>query len=169
VKKDNEWIKAFHKHGLGDVKKAVQVADDALSWRQSMDINSEFMLLCFILFDSNYFNIFLKDLLKPGKLPFNEAMLADGGLFMRNKDKNGRPFCKIFVIICYYELKSSLDKNHQVHFRVKNYKKGKYPFEDNCKYIAYFLEKEYTFSLNKPIVLLFDMNGAGMSGAVIFL
>ncbi len=53
-----------------------------------------------------------------------------------------------------------------MHFRGKNYKKGKYPFEDNCKYIAYFLEKEYTFSLNKPIVLLFDMNGAGMSGAV---
>jgi hypothetical protein len=34
------------------------------------------------------------DLLKPDKLPFSKNLIEDGGLFKRNKDKDGRQFRK---------------------------------------------------------------------------
>ena len=76
INKNNDWIKAFHKHSLGDHNKSVDLVNETLKWRKRFGAN---------------------DLLKPGKLPFDKAMLADANMFMRNKDKNGRSICKIFI------------------------------------------------------------------------
>ena len=50
-----------------------------------------------------------------------------------------------------------------MHFSVKTHKKDNHPFNQIARFIAYFFEKNYTFSLNSPIVLLFDMTDAGYS------
>ncbi|RNA36026.1 motile sperm domain-containing 2 [Brachionus plicatilis] len=82
------------------------------------------------------------DFLTPGKLPFSESILEIGALFKRNKDKNGLTI---------------------LNFRTKTHRKGGYPHEELCKFVAYFFEKEYKFSLDEPIVLLFDMTDSGLS------
>lgn len=72
IRANNDWIKAFNKHSMGDFDKAVNMIDEVLIWRKEFGAN---------------------DLLVPGKLPFNESMLSLGALYMRNKEKNGRPLC----------------------------------------------------------------------------
>lgn len=39
VNKDNEWMKAFHKHGLEDHNKTVDVMDEILTWRKNFGAN----------------------------------------------------------------------------------------------------------------------------------
>ena len=116
----------------------------------------------------------LLDFLSTNKLPFNSELLKLGSIFKKNKDKNGYSLCNIengvfFVIsnkhliklndfICFIYCK--------VHFIVKTHKKGRFPHDEVCKFIAYFFETEYTFSLDKPLVLLFDMTDSGYSNTV---
>lgn len=80
------------------------------------------------------------DLLASDKYPFDEKLLLKGQLFFRNKDKNGYPI---------------------LFLRLKYYKKDQASAEQIQKFVAYFLEKAYTFSLNNPIVFCFDMTDAG--------
>ncbi|CAF0743075.1 unnamed protein product [Brachionus calyciflorus] len=84
------------------------------------------------------------ELLTPGKLPFNQKFLEMGIFFKRHKDRNGLPI---------------------LNFQVKCHVKGKYPQEEFFKYVAFFLEKEYKFNVEDPIILLFDTTGAGYSNA----
>ncbi len=55
----------------------------------------------------------------------------------------------------------------KVHFVVKTHKKGQYPFTQVCKFIAFFLEREYRFNMTDPVVLVLDMYEAGYSNMVI--
>ncbi|CAF0941452.1 unnamed protein product, partial [Brachionus calyciflorus] len=121
IKKDTKWVKAFHKHSIGDIDKAVNMIDEVLIWRKEFGAN---------------------ELLTPGRLPFNEKFLEMGALFKRHKDRNGLSI---------------------LNFQVKTHVKGRYPHDELCRFVAYFLEKEYRFNVDDPIILLFDMSDAGYS------
>ena len=53
-----------------------------------------------------------------------------------------------------------------MHFIVKTHKKDRHPFEHLAKMIAFFLERVYKFSIDEPIVLIFDMTDSGYSNTV---
>jgi len=82
------------------------------------------------------------NLLVSGKPPVPEELFKKGGMFMRNEDINCIPM---------------------LHFVVKTHKKDNFPQQQVFKFISYFLEKNYKFNLDDPIVLVFDMSDAGYS------
>lgn len=54
-----------------------------------------------------------------------------------------------------------------MHIVVKLYKKSnQFTTLDYCKYIAYLLEREYKYSLDEPVVFIFDMDEASYSNIV---
>lgn len=58
-------------------------------------------------------------------------------------------------------------KLFEVHFIVKNHKKGRYPAEQMQRMIAYFFERIYKFNVEEPVVIMFDLTGSGYSNTVI--
>ena len=88
---NNDWLKAFYKHGFSNHDKTVNIMHEVLLWRKDFDANSKKTLKkkTYNPID-NYSNVNLchSDLLTPGNLPFPLDYLHKGSIFFRNEDIN---------------------------------------------------------------------------------
>ena len=50
-----------------------------------------------------------------------------------------------------------------MHFVIREHKKGEYPHEELCRFVAYHFEKHYKFNYDRQLVIFFNMSGAGYS------
>ena len=48
-----------------------------------------------------------------------------------------------------------------MHIVIRKYIRSEYDYDLVRKYIAFFMERSYKFSVNEPIAILFDMSDAG--------
>lgn len=84
----------------------------------------------------------VNNFLAPNPLPFPEEYLEKNAIFVKGVDKRG---VRLMTL------------------NVASHKKGVYPHDLLCKFIAYNLEKYYKYNHEHQIVMFFNMTDAGYS------